>query len=370
MRKRLKPNRAAHLRSDVRHPRRLAGRSGFTLVELLMVIAIIGILIGLLIPAVNIAFKTIRKQAIAMEVTTLSDAVEKYKQKFNDYPPDGTSAAIVTRHLRKVFPQIASSELALLTVPSVSHDSRGVGVMDPAEALVFFLGGYSNDPVYPLSGPGGPFYITDTAGNQINSSAAGPSSIYQCNVDRNEPLFDFKQDKLTLDVVGGLTVSTDDALTSGRRDLLPVYTPYGKAPIVYFDSRTYSTPVSGATFYNYYGSASAPFGITRPYRSDEVRTTVPLTPATADKYYRYMNGKTYQIHSAGLDDVFGQPAFTSGGGPVFYAFPSGKSIDFGPLPGSLPTVGQVNAYQSPGGLSQQLDNATNFSDGVLEDSLE
>ena len=142
-------------------------RSGFTLVEVLMVIAIIGILVGLTVPAVNIALRSVKQSAIALECNTLGDAVNKYNSKYGDYPPDGSDVNLMTRHLRKIFPQIAASEINLLTgalaVPAgnpavANHAALGVpgAVMDPPEALVFFLGGFSSDPVHPFTGSGGP----------------------------------------------------------------------------------------------------------------------------------------------------------------------------------------------------------------------
>ncbi len=184
-------------------------RGGFTLVELLTVIAIIGLLVGLVVPAVMFAMTQVKKQAIAMEVVTLSDAVEKYQQKYNDYPPDGSSATVLERHLRKIFPQIAASELALLasdTIPGVGNrvannvsaagfTGSPVGIMDPAEAIVFFLGGFSEDPAYPISGVGGPIFISNQAGVQVTSATpANMRQTVQYNTDRNAPLYEFKQD--------------------------------------------------------------------------------------------------------------------------------------------------------------------------------
>ncbi len=357
---------------------RVRTRPGFTLVEVLMVIAIIGVLVGLLVPVVNIALNAAKKRAIAMEVTTIANAVEQYRQKYGDLPPDGSSSVVMTRHFRKVFPQIASSELALLSPPLVNTSTGApLGVMDPPEALVFFLGGFSSDPVYPLSGPGGPFFIVNAAGVQVNSSEPAASRSVQYNPDRNEPLYEFKQPQLTLEVTGGVTLSTDEALLFGPplnvNDVLPVYVPSGKtAPFVYFDHRTYSYASSAGAFYNHYTPTGIGAGAARPYRSDDVRTTVAATPANADAYYRYMNEDGFQIQSAGLDDSYGGIPFVpgSGGGPVFFRFPSGDSIDFGRLPGAMPAVGDLTAYANTSGVSTQLDNATNFSEGVLGDSLD
>ncbi|MCA9128566.1 MAG: prepilin-type N-terminal cleavage/methylation domain-containing protein [Planctomycetales bacterium] len=357
---------------------------GFTLVEVLVVIAIIGLLVGLLVPAIGMVSKSIREKAIAMEVTTLSDAINKYEQKYNDLPPDGASLPILQRHLLKAFPQMAASELALLTTdvfpgtstPLVNNFGNGsaIGVMDPAEAIVFFLGGFSEDPQFPFSGVGGPIYITDGNGVQQTSGSITPANrgSVQYNPDRNNPLYDFKQGQMTLDVIGGITASTDEGELLGNpavNDLLPAYRPSGqRAPYVYFDHRTYAFPVGSATFYNHYTLAD--HGACRPYRSDDINTKVPVTPANANAYYRFMAEKSFQLISAGLDDSYGGIPWNGiGGGPVFYRFPSGRSIDFGPVPNGAPLEGEFTNYADTSGISTQNDNAASFADSILGDSL-
>ncbi len=360
-------------------------RGAFTLVEVLTVIAIIGVLVGLLVPAVGFALRRVKENAIAMEVSTLSKSFNSYEQKFNDLPPDGTNSSLVSRHLLKLFPQMASSELRLLTTdtfpgtttPLVNNASISpgmaspVGVMDPAEAVVFFLGGFSDDPQYPLSGKGGPFFILGQNGQVTSATPHAQRVSIQYNTDRTNPLYEFQSGQLTL-AQGNLTLSNDEEEILGNpsaNDCLPAYRPSGNsAPYVYFDSRTYSVTVPGGIFFSHYSTSQ--FGVARPYRSSQRNTRVPATPANADKYYEYMNPGTFQFISAGLDDSFGGIPFTSGGGPVFYEYASGQSIDFGGYPTSAPVEGGYSRYQDASGISTQLDNATNFSDGVLGDGLD
>ncbi len=349
---------------------RVARLPGFTLVEVLVVIAIIGILVGLAVPAVNLARRSIQQRAIALECLAIAQAVEAYHNKYDDYPPDGAVEDVMKRHLRKAFPNIAPSEFVLLSNPTVITGNSAIGsVMEPSEALVFFLGGFSNDPVFPSLAKGGPIYISNSSGAQIKSNEMDANSTFQYNPDRQSPLYDFKQAQLTLDVSSGKTLSSDDGITSASVDLLPAYHPSGKKmPFLYFDSRTYQRNVAGVPIANHFNAGSA--GIAYPYRSTAINTKYAPT-SDPNKYFRFMNEKTFQIVSAGLDDSYG------GEMGLFYMF---KDLPMVNRP-ATPTAATVSTVESgphapeftrflgANGSTSQLDNVTNFSQGTLEDSL-
>lgn len=290
-----------------RHP----NRPGFTLVELLVVIAIIGVIAAIAVPTILMARIKAMNTRAKMEISSIEKAVESYKAKYQDYPPDFSDQQVVLRHINKVFPRISPTER---TTFMTRIYASGISSIDPAEALVFWLGGFSDNKQLPFTGNGGPLIDTGSA--------------YVYNSDRNIGPHSFDQGRLTLRTnSSGQMVSNDETQIlglSGADDAFPVYLPQGMAvPFVYFDSRSYmrsypatsgmpngdpsaTTAPSASTITQIYPPtavlSSTSIGVARPYRSDLVRTATPSDPIT----FRWLNEKTYQILCAGLDDNYGE----------------------------------------------------------------
>lgn len=189
-------------------------RNAFTLVEMLVVITVITILASLTVGAAFFAWAKVKEGRIAVEVGTLASAIEAYKARYLEYPPDFSNRGLANAHLNRIF---RNRDAAADTIPT----------LDQAEALVFVLHGYSSNSKLPLTGTGGP-----AAGGQ--PTELGP-----------QPLLDF--DKTRLQNVGN--------------NGYPVYVPQSglDAPYVYFNAETYA------------GAALSPQGATgtaAPYQSD------------------------------------------------------------------------------------------------------
>jgi len=70
------------------HPEQLR-RTGFTLVEMLVVIAIIGILVGLTIPAIQYARESARKTTCVSNLKTIAQATQQFLALHGHYPSGG-----------------------------------------------------------------------------------------------------------------------------------------------------------------------------------------------------------------------------------------------------------------------------------------
>ena len=94
--------------ADLMNNPRHSHHRGFTLVELLIVIVIIGLLAAILIPTIRAALNTAKHARIALEISQLESGFEAYKtQNGGEYPPDFTNSAIVTSHLARAFPRVS-----------------------------------------------------------------------------------------------------------------------------------------------------------------------------------------------------------------------------------------------------------------------
>lgn len=322
-------------------------RYGFTLVELLVAISIIGILMAIAVPVVYRAYVSAKKAAMRIDIKNIETAIEQYKQKYGDYPPDGSNWDVVARHLRKAFPRMVATELTVLQAACGGTGSGTFpqGVMNRAEALVFFLGGFSSDPQRPFTGPGGPFVIV--SGNPVY------------NTDRENAIFDFGS-KLLLDIADETQFGTTVLGVAEPADIMPVHLVKNcTVPLAYFDSRTYvfDVPSVGTIFNAYENSPSAPmaFGTARPYLSP--------TPSTMTGGFKYQNDKTFQLVCAGLDNRFG--GYPTTVATVLFIFPTGQPV----VVGSAPSPAPSNRYNASQDQSAQFDNVTNFSEATLEDGL-
>ena len=107
--------------------RRTIKSSGFTLVELLVVIAIIGILVGLLLPAVQSAREAARRMSCQNNLKQMGLALHNYHGVFNSLPPgwadwDGLYSAPVT--LRAAQANVAILPFMEQTNVERAYDSR------------------------------------------------------------------------------------------------------------------------------------------------------------------------------------------------------------------------------------------------------
>ena len=347
-------------RSPIPRPPSPAPR-GFTLVELLVVITIIGILVGLTIPAV-IYVRVIAKQAaVTLDLKQLEMACQAYKEKFGEYPPDfccvnyhvGTpphwnavrnaARGAVLRHLARAFPRYQGSSNWATFVADVSNPTTGWGVnpanFGPREALTFWLGGMPTIDI-----------ITGRV-TAFSGFSANPQNPFDNSASRINPFFDFDLNRTNPDLSTGAIY----------------YWPQGAAGNMSSGSLVYFRAENGGYAVNYMLA-----GTPRPLPKSVVDSGDTFSPTifpavdyrlsnSATSQYTWVSPRSFQIFSAGLDTRFSTPTDDR----PFYPETAGQML-------VLPTTGNIGPYEFPNGNNygqNTYDDITNFSDGTLENKI-
>jgi type II secretion system protein G len=260
-------------------------RVGFTLVELLVVVAIIGILATLITAAAFRVTSKARETTIRMKINQLESALEQYKIKFGEYPPNSSDHDAVVRHIKKRWPRCHVLQVGTGPTSSIYVDKTPLNPTSPKasakindrlndrNALLFWLGGFCN-------GDGKYCGFNVDQSDPFGVSDARPSDAYD-----NEVFIELQEG---VDVVEK-TVSTS---TSTPKETFR-YIVIRDCPVVYFRGSRGGGP--GA----YDSSLSIDFSFLDG--CSEIGTIVPYKKDAT----RWHNPETYQLIHPGLDGKFG-----------------------------------------------------------------
>ena len=329
-----------------------------------------------------------------VEVETISQAIEAYKLKYGDYPPDFMNWNVVVGHYRKAFPDMDPTEL--LNLRGLTH-AGGVfnpTAVDRAEALVWALGGFSSDPQFPFTGPGGPLIYF---GN--GTPAERTQAYFTYSVDRDNVLLDMKTERLDL---ASIDENSPYPSTTNRRltedgDVFPVFRFRQEErfqPYVYFDSRTYRdfALLSGVIQFNGYarvvdGETDAVRPLVSTVSTPERWLSAGLPSSMSStgeslkrslEVFQFVDNNTFQVLAPGLDGQYGRIFNTPSLEPIYYQYPSGKAIVANPAatsPGNMyvPTAGkfQDTSFSFATFLENfALDNLASFTESTFENDLQ
>jgi len=330
-------------------------RQAFTLVEFLIVLSII-VVLSLLITGASISTPINRKAVnITSEIVLLHSAIEEFKSDFGAYPPNAVDNSRqnnleqtnadphqdVLAFFQRAFPRNQEPDGLLRALAgyrdqtaTLSHLPYGITAH---ESLFFWLGGFSLDPLYPLSGPGGPSF-TDSEGNRDGILDARDEQFSSRNL-RYE--FDFQwigprtgkrhfDDRGLLENGGRFVTYNDPRNGELRRINLWQYFPgSSEISLAYFDTSRH-TPAK------YYPEKVS---FIKDHAAPLLRIQNGVESIRGHEKFQFVNQGSFQILHAGLDGKWGNTqAFRSGE----LLFPTG------PFQGAL------------------ADTVTNFAPGQIE----
>jgi prepilin-type N-terminal cleavage/methylation domain-containing protein len=393
--------------------------AGFTLVEMLVVIAIIGILASLITAAAWRAVITAKNAAIVVELSQLDAACKAYKEKFGEYPPDfaGVNSGVapygdtrtvgsftrdaVLRHFTKAFPRYVpgvSTNGALAGWPGLRADVlgnwptdpwynaslpqyRGWGLdifkiapparrLSPAGALTFFLGGMpdwriraNGTPILPGQADFDPAVPV----RGFLGFSANPLNPFDNSASRIRPFYDFDLASV------GCPVNSDGSITLGITywpKVLAVSDKANARPIVYFraENGQYTVDGSVVTSVTYATNAltiknqsAGAWGYQALWPAIDTRLCGGMNAAIQNmpNSFTWVNPNSFQIFCSGLDRKYAR-LWDDQVAPA----------PVGPGPHCcLAFPSGENYWVDPSNGGSTFDDITNFSGGTLESAI-
>jgi general secretion pathway protein G len=293
-----------------------ANRGGFSLIELLVVIMILGILAALVLPAIAGARRNAQVAEVANEIRQLEAGITKFKSTFNVDPPSSLYipaagnannwSAVDRAKIRGLWPQFNFGTNG--GAPAHFHNKH----LNGAECLVFFLGGVSTAPFSPSA---------SYANVGFSKNPQEPWSIVGTN--RDVPFFEFN--------AGRFTDVDNDGLPE-YLDALPGQT----TPYLFLSSQ-------GKAYLkeNKQGNVSDDFDV-HSSANGQSPEDLRFTYFSVESPFKAHRPDGFQIISPGFDTLYGI---------------GGSYTDAS----QLETAASTQPARTP-----EFDNITNFSGGLLK----